>query len=233
MTYNNIKYNSLYISVLVHVIIFVIMYFYVFNVSYTPNPPVELSFGTFDQSGSAGAQGKEIMDVPQQSKPAPANKTEKKSEQVVKKVDLPQAQNTSDDNVVTPADKNKKVAKQEETKTDEEQNSNVSTEGQGNKTEGKGSLGYDIDWGGKGKRQIYSYSIPAYPAGVNKEVDIRLKFTILPDGTVGSILPLTKADARLESTAITYLRQWRFEPLSPDQPQKEQTAVIVFPYRLQ
>jgi protein TonB len=209
------------------------MYFYIFNVNYNPTPPVELSFGTFDQSGSAGAQGKQILDVPQQSKPATESKTEKKSVQVVKKVELPKAQNTSEDNVVTPADKDKKVAKEEETKTEETENSNVSSEGQGNESEGKGSLGYDIDWGGKGKRQIYSYSLPTYPAGVSKEVDIRLKFTILPDGTVGTILPLTKADAKLENAAINYLRQWRFEPLSPTQPQMEQTAVIVFPYRLQ
>jgi len=29
------------------------------------------------------------------------------------------------------------------------------------------------------------------------------------------------------------LRQWRFEALDPSQKQTEQTAVIVFPYRLQ
>jgi len=58
----------------------------------------------------------------------------------------------------------------------------------------RGSSGFDIEWGGNGKRKIYSYSLPAYPEGVNKEIDIRLRFSILPDGTVGTIFPLTKAD---------------------------------------
>ena len=62
-----------------------------------------------------------------------------------------------------------------------------------------------------GTRKIYSYLIPAYPEGVNKEIDIRLKFTIKPDGTVGSIFLLTKADTRLENAAINSLWQWRFE----------------------
>ena len=75
--------------------------------------------------------------------------------------------------------------------------------------------------------------MPSYPEGVNKQVDIRLRFSIMPDGTVGTILPLIKADTRLENAAINSLRQWRFEPLDPSQKQVEQTAVIVFPYRLQ
>lgn len=53
--------------------------------------------------------------------------------------------------------------------------------------QGEGGAGFDIQWGGNGTRKIYSYQIPDYPDGVNKEIDIRLKFTIKPDGTVGSI----------------------------------------------
>ncbi|MCE1189168.1 MAG: energy transducer TonB [Ignavibacteria bacterium] len=99
---------------------------------------------------------------------------------------------------------------------------------------GSGSgFGYDIEWGGGGRRRIYNYSLPEYPAGVNKELDIRIRFTILPDGTVGRVFLLTKGDTRLENSALNSLRQWRFEPLRSQQPQVEQTAVIVFPYRLQ
>lgn len=74
--------------------------------------------------------------------------------------------------------------------------------------------------------------LPAYPSGVDKEINIKLRFSILPDGTVGTIIPLTKADTRLEDAAINSLRQWRFEALNPSQSNLEQTAVIVFPYRL-
>ena len=107
------------------------------------------------------------------------------------------------------------------------------TTGQGNLAEGDGSFGFDIEWGGKGIRKIYSFSLPKYPGGVTKEVDIKLQFTILPDGTIGTIFPKIKADTRLENAAINSLRQWRFEALAPSQKQDEQTAVIVFPYRLQ
>ncbi|MCU7494484.1 MAG: hypothetical protein HF314_12855 [Ignavibacteria bacterium] len=104
--------------------------------------------------------------------------------------------------------------------------------GNGNGSGDADGDGYDIFWGGKGNRKIYSYTLPKYPDGVSKEIDLKLKFTILPDGTVGTIIPLMKADTRLENSAISSLRRWRFAPLPPGQKQLEQTAVIVFPYRL-
>jgi protein TonB len=99
--------------------------------------------------------------------------------------------------------------------------------------EGEGGFGFEIDFGGKGTRKIYSYNLPEYPEGVSKEIDVKLRFTILPDGTVGKIFPLIKADARLELASINSLRQWRFEPLPRNAKQIEQTVVIIFPYRLQ
>ncbi|MHB8931212.1 MAG: energy transducer TonB, partial [Melioribacteraceae bacterium] len=99
--------------------------------------------------------------------------------------------------------------------------------------EGDGGFGFELDFGGKGMRRIYSYNLPAYPEGVAKEIDVKLRFTILPDGTVSRIVPLIKADARLESAAINSLRQWRFEPLPSNAKQVEQIVVIIFPYRLQ
>jgi protein TonB len=98
--------------------------------------------------------------------------------------------------------------------------------------EGEGNYGFEIDFGGKGMRKIYSYSLPDYPEGVSKEIDVKLKFSILPDGTVGKILPLIKADTKLELAAINSLRQWRFEPLPESQNVTEQFAVIIFPFRL-
>ena len=151
----------------------------------------------------------------------------------MKEVELPKAKTTEDENTIKPANKDKEVSIASKTESKEETIDEATTEGQGNISEGEGSFGYDIDWGGKGKRRIYSFSIPTYPEGVQKEVDIRLRFTILHDGTVGTIIPQTKADTKLENAAINALRQWRFEPLSPNQKQAEQTAVIVFPYRLQ
>ena len=145
---------------------------------------------------------------------------------------MPKTKTESTENLIQPAKVEKAKANSVKIKG-ESVNSDINSEGKGNKAAGSGSFGYDIDWGGQGQRKIYSYILPEYPEGVNKEIDIRLKFSIMPDGTVGKIIPLIKADTRLESAAINSLRQWRFEPLSPDQKQVAQIAVIVFPYRLQ
>jgi outer membrane biosynthesis protein TonB len=208
------------------------MFLITYNITYSPKEYVELSFGTSGKSGSSGAIGTKINEVAETSVPEVKNKTvETKRE--VKEVELPKAVNTSEESVITPADKTKEKAEELKTENKEVSTSKNTTAGQGNKAEGDGSFGFDIDWGGKGKRKIYSYLLPEYPAGVYKEIDIKLKFTILPDGTVGTINLLTKADTRLENAAISSLRNWRFEELSPSQKQGEQTAVIVFPYRLQ
>ncbi len=91
---------------------------------------------------------------------------------------------------------------------------------------------FSIDFLGKRSRAIYSYVLPDYPEGVEKEVDIVMKITIEPDGTISKIFPLIKADTRLEITAIDALRNWRFEPLPKEMPQLQQEAVVVFPYKL-
>lgn len=211
----------------------VILLFLLINLSfdYIPSEYIELSFGISDQTGSSGAQGNKInivKEVPQQSE----KEQSKEKNPEVKEVDLPVALNTEDENVIKPSNNEKEIA-QERTEINTEttvSNSNSSEDGNSSV---EGNFGFDIDWGGKGTRKIYSFILPQYPDGVKKEVNIKLQFTILPDGTVGTIIPKMKADTRLENAAINSLRQWRFEALSPNQKQVEQTAVIVFPYRLQ
>ena len=231
MTYTSIRHISFSISMIIHLIIFILLLFIKFSIDYPPREYVELSFGKSNLPGSSGAIGTQINQVEENAQ-AKINETVDKSREV-KEVDLPKAKNTSEENVVKPADKQKEQTKAVKSETKENTDSKVTTAGQGNRAEGEGSFGYDIDWGGQGQRKIYSYIVPAYPQGVNKEIDIRLRFSILPDGTVGNIFPLTKADTKLENAAINSLRQWRFEALAPGQKQVEQTAVIVFPYRLQ
>ncbi len=91
---------------------------------------------------------------------------------------------------------------------------------------------FEIDFQGKRERTIYSYTIPTYPAGAEKEVDLVFQVTIAPDGTVENVFPLTKGDARLEVASINALNKWRFEPLPKSMPQINQKVVVVFPYRL-
>jgi protein TonB len=210
-----------------------ILLFLLINLSfdYVPSEYVELSFGISDQTGSSGAQGNKINIIKETPKPSEKEQSKEKNPEV-KEVDLPIAVNTEDENVIKPANNEKEVAEESNEINTETVVSNSKSSEEGNSSV-EGNFGFDIDWGGKGTRKIYSFILPQYPDGVKKEVNIKLQFTILPDGTVGTIIPKMKADTRLENAAINSLRQWRFEALSSNQRQAEQTAIIVFPYRLQ
>lgn len=232
MNYRDIKKISYSASLLFHSVLMVIFLLVNFTMEFPAKDYVELSFGISSEFGSSGAIGEQLDQIEELAEPQEENMTENKNPEV-KEVKLPVAKNTEDENVVKPAQKDKEQKQETKTESVKETTSDVSTTGRGNLAQGEGSFGFDIEWGGMGTRKIYSYSLPSYPEGVNKEIDIRLRFTIKPDGTVGSINLLTKADTRLENAAINSLWQWRFEPLSPTQQQSEQTAVIVFPYRLQ
>jgi len=65
------------------------------------------------------------------------------------------------------------------------------------------------------------------------EVEIELTLWVLPNGTVDRVVPSVKGDAELERIAVQYLKQWRFAPLSKDQPQAVQWGTIPIKFRLQ
>lgn len=236
MTYSNIRNTSYAVSVVLHLIILGLFFIITFNIEYPSREFVEVGFGNFGAGVSSGGKGTEIEGEKQ-----PSSVEEAKAEpapSVVKEIELPKTKNTETENVITQTEKTKETAKEnsrkESTKNeDDDAAASSSDKVIGNKGEGEGGLGYDIDWGGRGSRKIYSYILPEYPDGVSKEIDVRLRFSILPDGTVGKIFPLIKADTRLENAAINSLRKWRFEPLNNTQKQMEQIVIIVFPYRLQ
>jgi len=220
------------ISFVLHSIIIALFLLINLSFDYAPSEFVELSFGNSGEAGSSGAQGNKIDIVKETSQQSEKETSEERSPEV-KEVELPVAQNTEDENIIRPAKDQKEIADQRTELSTEQVISNSKTSEEGNVTEVDGNFGFDIDWGGKGTRKIYSFILPQYPEGVKKEVNIKLQFTILPDGTVGTIIPKIKADTRLENAAINSLRQWRFEALGSNQKQIEQMAVIVFPYRLQ
>ena len=220
------------ISFALHAIAIVLFLLINLSFDYIPSEYVELSFGISDQTGSSGAQGNKINIIKETPKPSEKEQSKEKNPEV-KEVELPVAINTEDENVIKPANNEKEIAEERTELNTETTVSNSKSNEEGNNTEVEGNFGFDIDWGGKGTRKIYSFILPQYPDGVKKEVNIKLQFTILPDGTVGTIIPKIKADTRLENAAINSLRQWRFEALSQNQKQVEQSAVIVFPYRLQ
>lgn len=91
---------------------------------------------------------------------------------------------------------------------------------------------YEISWEGF-EREIQYDPLPAYPSGVNKEVRIKIRITVLPDGTVGNMIPLQKGDAILESITMKTLKQWRLNPLEPSALQVNQSGIITFRFVLE
>ena len=211
MTLRNTRNTSYIISIIFHAALLVLLFYMKLEVEYPVKEYIEVGFGGITD-GSSGASGNNVV----------STVDDKKLEELKKKsnedVEVPKVKNTFENEVPV---------------SSKMKNDDKIIEPKGNKGAGIGTSGFDIEWGGNGKRKIYSYSLPEYPEGVNKEIDIRLRFSILPDGTVGTIFPLTKADTKLENAAMNSLRQWRFEPLPTQQKKTEQFAIIVFPYRLQ
>ncbi len=216
-------------SFVIHVLLIILFAFISFSVGMEEDEYVTIGFGSGLNMGSAGPFG--IDAETKKNEPKEEKKITKAEEQ--KKVKLPETTNRDKENLVLEADKKKQKESIAAEKTKPLNNDVNKTKGTEPEGEGEGGFGFEIDFGGKGMRKIYSYSLPEYPEGVSKEIDVKLRFTILPDGTVGKIFPLIKADARLELTAINSLRQWRFEPLPLKAKQIDQTVVITFPYRLQ
>ncbi len=227
----NVSRVSYSASVIFHLILLLLFLLINLSYEYKTKDYVELSFGVLGGAGSSGATGTEFDEVLEKAELQEKDITKNKNLEV-KEVELPKAKNT-DVSDITPAQKDKEVKKETIKQTEQRVSENATGDKKGNLNQGTGDFGFHFEGGGLGTRKIYSYVIPAYPEGVNKEIDIRLKFTIKPDGTVGSIFLLSKADTRLENAAINSLWQWRFEPLNANQVQGDQTAVIVFPYRLQ
>gem|GEM_PF-581796 len=89
-----------------------------------------------------------------------------------------------------------------------------------------------VQWIGGGRRRKISGSLPSYPEGTNVEAQIRIEAIVTPKGTVKSVHPAQKGNARLEEAAMHELRQWRFEPLSRNLPQKDQRCIVTFNFTL-
>lgn len=82
------------------------------------------------------------------------------------------------------------------------------------------------------ERSILNKVIPEYPEGVEKEATIRIRFTVLPDGRVGQMIPIQRDYPRLEEITIQALKQWRFNPLPSGAEQSTVQGIITFRYEL-
>ncbi|PID27906.1 MAG: hypothetical protein CSB55_06915 [Candidatus Cloacimonadota bacterium] len=79
------------------------------------------------------------------------------------------------------------------------------------------------------KRAIKKKFLPEYPQGIHKNVTVKIKFEVTPDGKVVFPVVLKKADPLLEKTATESLKKWRFSRTSI---QKNQTGYITFVFKL-
>lgn len=68
---------------------------------------------------------------------------------------------------------------------------------------------------------------------LNQATDIKLKFWVRPDGTVGRVEPVIIGDLSLVKTAEIYMKAWRFNTLSPDVSQTDQWGTITIRFTLQ
>jgi TonB family protein len=80
------------------------------------------------------------------------------------------------------------------------------------------------------RKVIFKPPPPSLQLGATMEIE--LKFWVLPDGSVGRIIPSRRGDMALEREMMAYLKKWRFNPLSPDVPQEEQWGTIPIKYLL-
>lgn len=87
----------------------------------------------------------------------------------------------------------------------------------------------DIEWGGGGNRIVLYKVLPKYPPGYNVSAQIKIKFTVSPEGIVTSMIPMQKGDPVLERIAMESLRQWRFNRLKEN---KEMYGIITFTFRV-
>lgn len=80
------------------------------------------------------------------------------------------------------------------------------------------------------RRILYQPAIPEVKVG--REGEVELRFWVLPDGSIGRVLPVIRGDAELEQIATSYLKQWRFERLDSGGPRGEQWGTLTVKFRM-
>ncbi|MFZ0392117.1 MAG: TonB family protein, partial [Calditrichia bacterium] len=91
---------------------------------------------------------------------------------------------------------------------------------------------FEIDWQGEIEREIYQQRLPEFPPEVQREATIKIEFTVLPSGLVGSAILLQKGESKLENLTLESFKTWRFSPLPDYVEQTPQSGVITFHFKL-
>ena len=88
-----------------------------------------------------------------------------------------------------------------------------------------------IAWEGEARTRV-SGKLPAYPRDAQREAQVRVRFTVRPDGSVTELLLAQKGGPAFDEAALAAVRTWRFTPLAKDARRADQSATAVFTFRL-
>lgn len=89
---------------------------------------------------------------------------------------------------------------------------------------------FQLEWDGDFDRAAVTQPMPSY--NVEVEAVISVRFEVRPDGTVGRMTPIIKANPELEREVFRTLRSWRFSRLPSGVPQESQWGTITFRFVL-
>lgn len=102
---------------------------------------------------------------------------------------------------------------------------------QGTETDPIRSAPFQLEWEGDFSRAPVVQPLPNYVT--ETEAVISVRFEVRPDGTVGRLQPIIKANPELEREVLRTLRTWRFSRLPSNVPQESQFGTITFRFILE
>lgn len=83
------------------------------------------------------------------------------------------------------------------------------------------------------KRKVIDKVIPQYPHGYNVQTEVSYELFVAPDGSIEKMILVKRGGEPFDKITLDALRQWKFERLAPNLPQKTQKGIITFIYRLE
>ncbi len=93
------------------------------------------------------------------------------------------------------------------------------------------SAPYQLEWEGDINRSPVVQPLPGYVT--DTEAVISVRFEVRPDGTVGQLIPIRRANPELDREVLRTLRTWRFSRLPSNVPQESQYGTITFRFILE
>mgnify|MGYP006278321221 CR=1 FL=1 len=201
---------------------------------------VEVEFGEFSAGQPVDATEtveEEAAPTAEEQTPEPEDEPEEEAEEPeTEQVDLPTEEETPEETVPPTEEEAEPPETQPKPEEDQVADEQEPSEEPGESEEGdpgegateQASAPYNIE--GLDRDPEFA-PLPAYPEKVNAQ--IRVRITVNPEGRIVRRIPLIKGNPKLEAAVMNALQRWRFNPLPPAAPQKNQTGTITFTFRLE